>query len=62
VTVTDDGVVPTAAPATAPAPQGFGLLGMRERVVALGGSLDAGPGPDGFAVRARIPLSEEPPR
>lgn len=37
--------------------EGYGLLGMRERVEALGGSLDAGPGgAGGWAVRARLPL------
>jgi signal transduction histidine kinase len=34
-----------------------GILGMRERIAAYGGTVDAGPGPeDGFVVRARIPL------
>lgn len=37
--------------------QGLGLLGMRERVLAHDGELDAGPRPSGgFRVRARIPL------
>ena len=36
---------------------GHGLTGMRERVAALGGTLDAGPGADGgFAVRVTLPL------
>ena len=36
---------------------GFGIVGMRERVGALGGSLEAGPGPGGgWTVRARVPL------
>ena len=36
---------------------GHGLLGMRERVATFGGSLDAGPAPQGgFAVAARFPL------
>jgi signal transduction histidine kinase len=39
---------------------GFGLLGMRERAAFFGGTLDAGPLPDGgFAVRARFPVASE---
>jgi signal transduction histidine kinase len=34
---------------------GVGLVGMRERVEALGGSLEAGPTPAGWRVRAHIP-------
>jgi signal transduction histidine kinase len=37
---------------------GHGLRGMGERVSALGGKLDAGPGqPDGWRIRARLPLT-----
>ena len=36
---------------------GHGLVGMRERVTAIGGRLDAGPDADGgFHVRAVLPL------
>lgn len=39
---------------------GFGLIGMRERVELLNGSLTAGPRPGGgFAIRALVPLTEE---
>ena len=39
---------------------GYGISGMRERALSLGGSLDAGPAPDGgFVVRAMLPLSAE---
>jgi signal transduction histidine kinase len=37
-------------------PRGLGLIGMRERVAALGGRLDAGPREEGgFRVRAELP-------
>jgi signal transduction histidine kinase len=40
---------------------GHGLTGMRERVALLGGSLSAGPAPDGgFVVSAVLPLGEMP--
>ncbi len=39
--------------------EGIGISGMRERVDALGGNLQVGPGPDGFEVKAMIPLSNE---
>ncbi|MHC5906581.1 sensor histidine kinase [Streptomyces sp. S6] len=35
---------------------GYGLLGMRERAELLGGSLEAGPDEEGFAVRLRVPV------
>jgi signal transduction histidine kinase len=39
---------------------GHGLVGMRERALLLGGSLDAGRHPDGgFRVLARLPLGPE---
>ncbi|WP_435858916.1 sensor histidine kinase [Streptomyces varsoviensis] len=56
------------APAAAPgapletgASTGHGLVGMRERVRLLGGTLDAGPLPDGgFRVAARFPIAAAP--
>ena len=52
VTVSDDG-----PPVAAPGSTGLGLVGMRERVGVLGGTLDAGPcAGGGFRVRARLPL------
>ena len=35
---------------------GYGLLGMRERAELLGGSLDAGPGDEGFVVTLKVPV------
>ncbi|MFF7247580.1 sensor histidine kinase [Embleya sp. NPDC008237] len=60
VTVTDD-----APPGRTPRKHhgGYGLIGMRERVEALGGHLSAGPGPDtGWSVRAALPVPAEEPR
>ncbi|GAA3549098.1 sensor histidine kinase [Nocardioides daeguensis] len=50
--VSDDG----RTDATRPATHGFGLLGMTERVQLLGGTLHAGPAPEGgWAVDAELP-------
>ena len=39
---------------------GYGLIGMRERALAVGGSLRAAPEPDGtWRVRARLPIRAE---
>ncbi|MET9606747.1 sensor histidine kinase [Streptomyces sp. NPDC006512] len=60
--VEDDG--PATAPHTPEGAEGGGngLIGMRERAGALGGSVEAGPRPDGgFRVVARLPLKAAPP-
>jgi len=49
------------AAATSPEPgSGHGIAGMRERVSALGGRLDAGPWAGGFLVDASLPTAELP--
>lgn len=55
VQVDDDGKATTAQSS----PPGLGLIGMRERVAALGGRLHAGPrASGGFRVRAELPFPE----
>jgi signal transduction histidine kinase len=55
VKVTDDGPGPAAGGAS-----GFGLIGLAERVSLRGGTLRAGPGPDGhgFVVEATVPAQQ----
>lgn len=68
VIVTDNGSA--ARPPAAPTPTvelgvrlGFGLRGMKERVESVGGSLTAGPQPDGgWQVLATLPLRHSPLR
>jgi len=62
--VLDDGPGgPGAPPAEAPSGRssdGHGQLGMRERVAVWGGTLTAGPRPDGgYAVRAHLPFGDQ---
>ncbi|MFC9398759.1 sensor histidine kinase [Streptomyces sp. NPDC057027] len=54
VTVTDDGRGPQGGPG------GHGLVGIRERAAAHGGTAETGPGPDGrgFEVRVLLPVRE----
>jgi signal transduction histidine kinase len=59
IEVTDDG---TAEPGQRAPVGGHGLTGMRERAAVFGGELAAGPRPGGgYAVRARLPLSDRLP-
>ncbi|GGP84024.1 two-component sensor histidine kinase [Streptomyces sindenensis] len=61
VEVVDEG--PSAHPPAAPdSERGFGLIGMRERAVAVGGGVTYGPVPGGgFRVRAELPTEAGPP-
>jgi signal transduction histidine kinase len=63
VQVDDDGRGSATAAGGQPPPSdgaGRGIAGMRERALALGGTLDAGPRPGrGFRVRARFPLRDD---
>ena len=56
-TITDAGPVPDwqAAPGA-----GHGLIGLRERIHALGGTISAGPHQSGYRVSARLPDEDTP--
>ncbi|KLO26764.1 histidine kinase [Mycolicibacter heraklionensis] len=45
-----------------PPADGHGITGMRQRVELLGGTIDIGPGPQGWSVRAEIPLTDPGPQ
>lgn len=47
-----------ARPARGDVGGGFGLDGLRTRVAAVGGSLESGPTPNGWLLRARLPWAE----
>ena len=56
VQIVDDGKGTVTSAGSRPSGPGLGLVGMRERVAALGGLLEAGPRDDGgFQVRAELP-------
>jgi signal transduction histidine kinase len=59
VTVEDDGAASCPYPTTTGC--GYGIVGMRERALALGGALDAAPRPGGgFRVLATLPFRTRP--
>ena len=57
VAITDDGGSLSGRSLSGGSLEGNGLIGMRERVTAVGGRLTAGPDDGGFAVRAFVPAS-----
>ena len=58
LSVTDDGR-PISRSSLRGAQEGYGLVGLRERAALLGGTLEAGPGPDrGWIVTAEVPRSD----
>jgi signal transduction histidine kinase len=58
--IRDNGPGPSAAEAAGSEPPGHGLLGMRERALAVGGSLRTGPAPGGgFCIEAVLPAKPE---
>ncbi len=58
IEVADDGGPRPDRPAARSEGSGNGIAGMAERAAALGGTLDAGPRPEGgFRVRAWLPFS-----
>ncbi|MET9607549.1 histidine kinase [Streptomyces sp. NPDC006512] len=59
VTVADDGRGPGGVPSGAPA-GGHGLIGVRERAAAHGGTAWTGPGPDGTGFVVRVDLVTSP--
>lgn len=57
VVLTVDSVGPTADPTPVDGDRPrYGIVGMRERMAAIGGDLEAGPTATGWSVRARAPL------
>src|SRR5262249_18746239 len=60
IDVENDGRTPVAVAADGRQGAGHGIAGMRERIRAAGGSLDAGGRPEGgFALHATLPLETE---
>ncbi|WUC83912.1 histidine kinase [Streptomyces sp. NBC_00536] len=60
VTVTDDGRGPATGAATRAAGGGHGLIGIRERAAAHGGTAESGPAPGGRGFRLRVSLAITP--
>jgi signal transduction histidine kinase len=59
VRLRDDGSAVTPVGPSGEERAGIGLAGLRDRIAELGGVLEAGSVPGGFALQARVPLMEE---
>ncbi|MDN5768192.1 MAG: histidine kinase [Humibacillus sp.] len=57
--MTDDGPTRPRLDDSEPASRAGGIDGLRARVTALGGQLDAGPSPLGFRLRATVPVTSD---
>lgn len=60
VTVQNLALAPVVHASLADSGGGYGLQGMRERAAQLGGTLTAGPAPDGWLVSLHLPLDPAP--
>lgn len=60
VEVDNDGGPPAGAQVLPVGGTGQGIIGMRERAASCGGTLEAGPVPHGWAVRAALPATARP--
>jgi signal transduction histidine kinase len=56
--VVENRTEPTEQPGESASARGFGLLGMRERVAAFGGTLSAAEDDGVFRLRAELPLEK----
>lgn len=59
VDITDDGGASAAAGSVPSGEPGYGLIGLRERVDLVGGTLSAGPHGRGWRIRATLPIQAE---
>jgi signal transduction histidine kinase len=63
ITITDAGHGPSPSPSPPPPGSGYGLIGMRERALSVGGRLRTGPHPaGGFEVVTELPLHPHLPQ
>jgi signal transduction histidine kinase len=60
ISLTAETTGPLRSPRAEPQRRRYGLIGMRERATALGGTFDAGPTAGGWRVSCRVPLQAAP--